>query len=230
MFKEIKKLIGSQKILKGAYEETFDMLKEALFMYRETERSLRKSETGEVGFNVYEKDRRINQFQLEVRKKLITHIVVGGFSSSVNAGAGLALTSIVIDVERIADYTKNIWELAVAHPSKLICGSLEKDVADLEAAVETKFERVIDALEHSDEDKATIILHDYEEIPSTCNSIIHKLISEEVSDLNQGAAVATALYTRFLKRINGHLTNLTMSIVDPYHRIGFKLQEEDSKS
>ncbi len=41
-------------------------------------------------------------------------------------------------------------------------------------------------------------------------------------NLSVGSAVTLALYFRSLKRINGHLRNITTSVVNPFHRIGFK--------
>ncbi|MBD3170290.1 MAG: hypothetical protein GF307_12460, partial [candidate division Zixibacteria bacterium] len=216
MFKTIKELWGKDKLLDSAYEDTFKMLSESLNMFKASVKSLRESDTGEIEFDIYEKDIRINKLQRRVRKQVITHVAVGGYVASADVGPGLALTSIVIDVERTADYAKNIWELAVAHPKKLTCGPLEKDINFLEEAVESKFERVIKTLQDSDEESATAILHDYKELSKHCDRLVEKLIKDEITELTQGDAVATALFIRYLKRVNGHLTNITTSIVNPF--------------
>ena len=39
---------------------------------------------------------------------------------------------------------------------------------------------------------------------------------------DSGRAVTTALYLRYLKRMSAHLKNVATSVVNPYHRIGFR--------
>ena len=58
----------------------------------------------------------INAYEREVRRKVFTHLAVTGER---DLHAGLVLVSVVIDIERIGDYTKNIVELALHHPDKL---------------------------------------------------------------------------------------------------------------
>ncbi|MCP4633613.1 MAG: hypothetical protein GY855_11860 [candidate division Zixibacteria bacterium] len=230
MFKKIKELLTGDSLLDSAFENTFNMLKEDMNMFNETVRSLRQSDTGEISFDIYEKDNQINKLQREVRRKVITHVSVGGITKSADVSPSLAVTSIVIDVERIADYTKNIWELAVAHPKKLHCGPLENEVSELEKAVKSKFEKVIDALSTSDEEKASNILHNYIQVSKNCNRILENLIREDTPELSKVDTVVTALYVRYLKRINGHLSNITTSVVNPFHRIGFQPKpDKDSK-
>jgi hypothetical protein len=44
--------------------------------------------------------------------------------------------------------------------------------------------------------------------------------------IETNSMVAVALYTRSLKRIYGHLRNIVTSVVNPFHRIGFKHKEK----
>ena len=66
-------------------------------------------------------------FERDVRRKVMTHLSLGNTS---DLTAGLVLISIVIDIERIGDYSKNIHDLATVHPDKLHGGSLEDDVGN----------------------------------------------------------------------------------------------------
>ena len=68
------------------------------------------------------RDKEINNYQKEVRKKVITH-----FSISRNIEdfpSGMVLLSIIIDVERLGDYTKNILDLAINYEEKIISEEL----------------------------------------------------------------------------------------------------------
>ena len=51
---------------------------------------------------------------------------------------------------------------------------------------------------------------------------IIQLVNEKIKNLSPGEYATLALYTRYLKRTSAHLTNIASSIVNPFHRIGFK--------
>ena len=53
------------------------------------------------------------------------------------------------------------------------------------------------------------------------------LCSGEALSGRAGHAVTVALYLRYLKRVSAHLKNVATSVVNPYHRIGFR--EKKSK-
>jgi len=52
-----------------------------------------------------------------------------------------------------------------------------------------------------------------------------KLVTGDVEDLGPGDYAAAALYLRYLKRIAAHLSNIASSVVNPFHRIGYKPKE-----
>ena len=78
-------------------------------------------------------DKKINEFERDVRRKVMTHLAIGGKE---DIGSGLVLVSVVIDIERIGDYTKNIYDLAVNHPKKLHGGSIEERLSEIEKTFE----------------------------------------------------------------------------------------------
>jgi len=112
-FRELIELWRSDNLLKQALADSHEMLESTQEMFRESVRSLRNSESGEVRFNVYDKDIQVNKYEREVREKVLKHLAITG---GANIIPGLILTSIVIDIERLGDYTKNIMDLAVDHP------------------------------------------------------------------------------------------------------------------
>jgi phosphate uptake regulator len=130
--------------------------------------------------------------------------------------------SIVIDIERIGDLTKNIVDLALNHPGRLNCGSLEEDIRKIETTVKTMFTLLIEALPEGDEDKAKEVMSEHWWIARRSDEILNILIKRSAPDLVCNEAVSTALYVRFLKRISAHLMNIASSIVNPFDRIGFR--------
>ena len=149
----------------------------------------------------------------------MTHLAVSGTE---DIGSGLVLVSVVIDIERIGDYTKNIYDLAVNHPKKLIGGILEDKIVNVESAAFNMFEESIDAFKNQDIEKARNLMDSYKEnVSEQCDTITTDIISGKIADLNIGTSAAIAMYARYLKRISAHSRNLISSIVNPFERIGY---------
>ncbi|MFB0532447.1 MAG: PhoU domain-containing protein [Desulfatiglandales bacterium] len=74
------------------------------------------------------------------------------------------------------------------------------------------------AFSEPDEHAAKKILKNYAPIKGECNKILSDLLSEELSTRE---AVATALLSRYLKRINSHMSNIASGIVYPLDQIDF---------
>ena len=202
-----------------ALNQSYEMLAIDLQMYEASIKSLRHSDTGEIDVDIYKLDREINAYERDVRKKVMTHLAVTGAR---DLAPGLVLTSVVVDIERIGDYTKNICDLAQNHPKRLEAKGLEKDLQAIEASVTALFRDMIAAFKSSDEEEAKRIMAEYkEEVSSQCDEITNKIVRGEI-DLEPGDAAAVALYTRYLKRIGAHSRNIITSVVNPFDRLGYQ--------
>jgi phosphate transport system protein len=165
----------------------------------------------------------VNKYEREVRRKVLKHLAITG---GVNIIPGLILTSIVIDIERIGDYTKNIKDLAVAHPRKLACGTFENDIKKIEGDVDALFGKVVQCLKTSDKRQAAELMSSNWWIIKRCDEIVNHLIAEKDKTLSSGDAVSSAMYARYLKRIAAHLINVVSSVVNPFEGIGFRGEDE----
>jgi phosphate uptake regulator len=223
-FKELIELWRADNLLKQAFNDSHEMLESTQEMFHESLRSLRESDSGEMKINVYDKDIQVNKYEREVRKKVLKHLAITGGTNTI---AGLILTSIVIDIERLGDYTKNIMDLAVAHPRKLDCGDLEEDVKKIELNITELFDQAIPVIRETDKELATQLIKDNWWILKKCDEILTGLIQEKPSSLSLGDAVSTALYSRYLKRVTAHLINIATSVVNPFHAIGFYKDRDD---
>ncbi|MDH3214961.1 MAG: hypothetical protein OEN01_01555 [Candidatus Krumholzibacteria bacterium] len=221
-FKEIIELWRSDNLLTQALKDSHAMLESTGEMFAESIKSLRESDSGEMGMDVYEKDRVVNKYEREVRRKVLKHLVITG---GTNIIPGLILTSIVIDIERIGDYTKNIKDLAVAHPRRLTCGVHEDDIKKIEQGVAELFRQVPPVFKSTDKATASALMRDNWWMLKRSDEILDDLIKEKDKSLSSGAAVSTAMYARFLKRIAAHLINILSGVVNPFEGIGFR--EED---
>jgi len=222
-FKELIELWRSDNLLTQALNRSHAMLESTEEMFIESVKSLRESDTGEMGMDVYKKDQMVNEYQREVRGKVLKHLAITG---GANIIPGLILTSIVIDIERIGDYTKNIKDLAVAHPKRLECASYEEDIQKIEKGVAELFRRALPALKQSDKVAADKLIRENWWMIRRCDEILEELIIERDTSLSPGDAVSTAIYARFLKRIAAHLINMLTSVVNPFEFIGFHADDE----
>jgi len=223
MFKKWLAIFKKDTLMDRAYKRSFLMLNLAREMFSKAKESLRNREDSEVDVNVRDQDQEINKYEQEVRRNVFNQLVVGGTE---NLPSGLILVSIVIDIERIGDYTKNIVELAIDHPGKLKGGRFEKDLQRVEAAVEDNFDKTRSCFKSDDKNSALKLLEEYKWVNDVCDDRLNDLIKEVDKDIRPGDAVALGIYFRWLKRINSHLRNITTSVVNPFDRIGFEPKEK----
>ncbi len=218
MFKELFNLIKSDSLYEQALDRCYQMLDIDSQMFNESINSLRNSDTAEIPIDIFEMDQEINAFEREVRRKIMTHLAISG---NKDLASGLILISVVIDIERIGDYTKNIYELAINHPKKLQGFDFEEKLSMVEKNTKNLFISTIKAFKDQDVELGRQLMLDYKEgISKPCDEITNSIIAGK-SDIEADSATAVALYARYLKRISAHSRNLISSIVNPFERIGY---------
>ncbi len=219
MFKQIFEIFKSDSLYEQALQECHEMLEIDRQMFNESINTLRNSDTADIPIDIYAMDRKINRFERDVRRKVMTHLAVGGKD---DLGSGLILVSVVIDIERIGDYTKNIYDLAVQHPKKLSGGEYEKELSNIESSTKEFLNNAIDAFKTQDIDKARQLMLNYKtDIASVSTEIVNGIVSGKNQSFSSEEAGSLCLYARYLKRIAAHSRNLVSSIVNPFERIGY---------
>jgi phosphate transport system protein len=220
MWKNLFNLFKHDDLYTQALHESYAMLDLDLAMFEASIATLRKTDTSEVNIDIYALDKQINAYERDVRRKVMTHLTVSG---PADLPSGLVLVSVVIDIERIGDYAKNIYDLAKAHPERLQGGSLEKEVAEVEARVKSIFNDMVTAFKTNDVEKSRAIMTNYKEgLSAVCDGIVRRVVGGDVPDLSPSQSAAIALYVRYLKRIAAHSRNIITSVVNPFHRIGYR--------
>jgi phosphate uptake regulator len=218
MFKQLFKIFKSKSLLDKAYSRSFEMLDLTYEMFVKSKKSLREKTDADHEINISEMDIKVNKFERKVRRKVFRHLAISG---NEDLYSGLVLISIIIDLERIGDYTKNIAELAANFPMKLQAGEKEEDFKKIETAVEDIFKRTRQCFEVGDNEDAEKLIREYIWINRLCDEIALNYIKDPNKNISSSEAVTLALYIRYLKRINSHLQNIATSIVNPFDRIGF---------
>ncbi len=84
------------------------------------------------------------------------------------------------------------------------------------------FDDIVPALEGPDVVRARGIIGSHTIIASKVDEQVLALCSGEALSGRSGHAVTVALDLRYLKRVSAHLKNVATSVVNPYHRIGFR--------
>jgi phosphate uptake regulator len=179
---------------------------------------------GEVEDDVLVRDIAINRKERSIRRRLVEHLAM---KTGDAVPSGLVLMSVVKDAERLGDYCKNLLEVEQMLEKPACELRFSQDVVDLGAQVTQNFRGTLRAFTEADAVVAREILEDETLMNQRCDRLVSKLAR---SDLPAHEAVPTALWIRFLKRINAHLANICSSLVLPVHRIDYRLHYEKEKS
>ena len=227
MFKTLIRWFKAENLLAQANDQVIEMLKEDLSLFRDSIKLL-WTEEGVSIEEIRERDRQINRHVRDVRKKVLTHLA---FSGSSGMETVLALISIVRDIERIGDHTKDIGYLATDFPGKFKAGEFENGLKKFENLLIERIQTLIDIFETGDDirEKAGQLTRSHPELNSQYREMILSLITKEDVSLTPSQSAILALYMRYLRRVEGHIFNIASAEVNPFHRIGFKKKKKKAK-
>jgi phosphate uptake regulator len=224
MFKQLLNIFKKGTLLDKAFDRSCEMIDITHEMFKEIRKQLRVDKNYKFSFDIRDQDIAVNKYEREVRRHVFNHLCVGGME---DLNSGLVLTSIIIDIERIGDYTKNIVELSQSRKNILKGGKYGEDLLKVEDAIEETFVIVRDVFENADRKKAEELITKYKWVNKLCDKHIDDYLNENDDTVTIGQSAALTLYYRYLKRINSHLRNVASSVVNPFPRIGFKIKKKD---
>ncbi len=220
LFKDIVKLWNSDDLLSQAWDESYDMMVLSNEIFTKAIKYLRKNERIETVRALKKRDVEINLFQQNVRRKVVTHYAVS--QNLEDLPNGLVLLNMVVDVERVGDYTKNILDLSLYYPDTIRSEDFSDDLADIEKEVASRFNKTIEAINSQDAEVAKSLMSSYKDVVSISDQIVKGCISGEISQGNESKTASLALYARYLKRIAAHLKNISTILVNPFDAVGYK--------
>ncbi len=215
----IKALINawrSRGVMHHMYDELMEMLKATEWMFQSTGRVLLEGlDPKEISDELYATDVRVNKSERKIRRQIVEHLAIlpGG-----DVPACLTLMSIVKDAERIGDYCKNLYEIRTLLGKELTVGVLDSEVKGVHVRIVEIFARTRAALLEGDTELAREIM---EGSRALAREIDTKVVAVAGSDLPVRVAVCRALALRFMKRVHGHLCNISSSLVQPVHRLDY---------
>lgn len=220
IFKDILNIWKSDNLLAQAWDDSIKMLSLSNDIFVQSIQYFNSGENIDAVKALKKEDQSVNDYYQLVRRKVLTHYSID--KPPVETSGGLTLVNMVVDIERIGDYCKNISDLTLIKSGPMDFGELRDDIKSIEAEVESRFTKTIQAIQDQDEALADHLLNSYKKmVTKVSDKIVRKIASGEIAlnDSAQGACIV--LYARYLKRIGAHLKNITSTIVNPYDKIGY---------
>jgi phosphate transport system protein len=219
MFDWIKRLASPPpRGLDSARSEFLEMITTGRHMLELAGRALLgEASVAAVRDDLFASDRLIDTTEQKLRRDLMVHASVGG---SADFPTCLVLMSIAKDAERIGDYCKNLFDVAVLH----VIGPDHPQhdrIADIQARALEAVSGMIATYRAQDLEAARRQIKRAGQIEDECDARINALITDPDEVALSGPAVATALALRYQKRIVSHAMNIATSIVMPADKIDF---------
>ena len=221
VFKDLVTIWNSEDSLSQAWTSSNEMLHLSHEMFTDSVNALRSGEKNKVIKSIKLRDEEINQYHRDIRKKVVTYYSVSKDVTNINSG--LVLINMVVDIERVGDYTKNILDLAKYYPKKLRSEKISEDLRIIEQAVIERFQNTVKAVEEMDEIAAKELIKSYRsDLGKLSDNLVASSISGDLKIGEEHMASSMVLYARYLKRIGAHLKNITSVVINPLESIGYK--------
>ena len=224
IFTEIISVWRKEDLLSEAWEKSLEMLDLSHNMFVKAVKKSKKQESLSVLKQLKNRDKEINKYQREVRRKIITHFSLQNNINDISSI--MVLMNMVVDIERIGDYSKNILDLAIYYPERLNTKILHPELHEIEQVVKSRFDKTVDAIKTEDVELASKLIKGFKkQVTTASDRIVNNIISGELNLESGSESAATVLYARYLKRIGSHLKNITTTIINPIDSIGYQLKD-----
>ena len=228
MFKEFFNLIKKQDLLTQALNDSYEMSSIALEMFNLVTEMLFLDLNAKVSDDeveeVKKKDYLLNHFDRSIRKKVFEHVTVNEKADQ-ELYTSLTLITIVQNLERLGDYSKNLNEIAeIKHVLKSDeYNILLKKYVDM---LKSMYKDTFKSFKQADVDTATEVIDIHFKFKSEIDDkLIELAIKEPDTNVNY---VTYALILRYFKRISAHLMNIATSITNPIDKIGYYVGDESA--
>lgn len=210
MFESVLNFWKGKDFLTQALEDFEAMLTDSEAMFIAVlKRILGENMNSVLKDKIYEIDRRVNETQRNIRKRIIEHFAL---QPKVDVSVSLVLMSVVKDAERLGDYAKNLFEVSELLDKPFDKKSFRELFDDMDKTILTVFRKTKECFVASDAETAGEITEFEREVIRNCDNGIEKLAKSKV-DTNK--AICATLIFRYFKRICCHLGNIASSVIMP---------------
>jgi phosphate transport system protein len=213
MLRWIQRLGPESRGLTEIHARFLEMLQDGRHIFDAAANSLLGGTDPEViREDLYRTDIRINETEQRIRREIVVH---GSIHGAATFPALLVMMSLVKDAERVGDYAKNLFDLAVLHPD---IGDAEERASLIEAKDEVSrfLVRTHGLFDTQDVEAAREFLKDSDAFGDRCDDEIDRRITS--SGRNEATRV---LCLRYFKRVMSHAANIVTSIVMPVDKLDY---------
>ena len=214
MFKWITEILHSPGLIEQAENIVSDMLEISYNMFQYSMRIV--IEKAKEKENIYAIDKKLNSLEIAVRKKILEHLSI---NPSQDITPSLILVTIIVDIERIGDYSKNLIEISHKYPKPLKGKYIER-IKELEEKLQIYFKGTIKVCDEQDQKIGTETMKKLTNLTSECQDLLEILVEDD--NLTSREGIIYALLIRHLKRVSAHVKNVCSSIVNPFYSLGYK--------
>ena len=176
-----------------------------------------------VADEVRRTDRQINLTEIEIRRELLVHISVHG---TADASEMLVFMNMIKDLERIGDYNKNIFDLALEGVSFSGAEDLEQ-ILGFRDELSSRIALMGEILDTRDEDRARAYIERGDQLRREFDGLVNELVHATAPAL---IAVPRALLYRFLKRVAAHCANVVTAVVMPVDRLDYFDEDDGTRA
>jgi len=213
MFNDIFGMWKKQGLMSQALKNLEKMFKESRCMFEKSTKALFNND--KIDVDIYEADKNLNKLEMETRRKILEHLSINPQQDII---ASFIFVDVVRDLERIGDVSKAIIKLNETYPKKFEPGEYTDVITSCKEKIDTMFDLTSKAFMEADKDSACKVELIYEdEIRVKLDKLVRKIMDDKEIDVKK--AIAYTLMARYLRRISGHLANITSTVVSPFDRV-----------
>ena len=226
MLKELLSLFRSGEPLKEMGGNFTEMLGLSLELVKKAgEVFFRHSVSPEEHTQIRKRDVRVNKLERRIRKQVILHASVQ--RNSPDLPYCLLLMSLVKDVERIGDYSKDLVDLVALTEEPLPDDELVAQLREIRSAIEADFQAACEVFDSADRERAIDLIRGGRDMVGLCDALI-----KNIAHSKHPASVTAVLVlgTRFYQRIAGHVLNLLSAVVMPLHKLDYYDEKDIAKA
>ena len=220
MWKELIKIWKSDDLLVEAWDNSYEMLQLSREMFIQSVEMLKTKAKGKTLIALKKRDKEINEFQRDIRRKVMTHLVMQADATDIPNG--LVLLNMVVDIERVGDYSKNILDIAISNPKTLKPEKISEDLKAIEDEVLRRFDQTMEAIHSQDSEVAKELVATHRKmVAKTSDKLVDQILKGKVTFDSESKAASVVLYARYLKRIGSHLSNIMTTLINPFESVGY---------
>lgn len=221
MWKDLWNILSKDEtLLDEARQESIEMLELARTMFETVIEAIVSEVDAPLRKDIREQDKILNAKQQVVRKKVFEHLAV---SKGGGLLPGLVLTSVVIDLERIGDYTKNVGEVVTWMPGAVDFGEYEEIFESVVERTRKLFVKTQAAFIDEDKEAARDHVEFYQGISYDSDNVLKKIMETGApDDTIEKRTLALVMLLRYMKRVAAHLKNICTAVANPFPRYGFR--------